>query len=100
MLMKNQYDKCKKLLIDYKPGDKVYINTEHLPSVRQSRKLEKKFYGPYQIVKKVGQLAYRIKIPTSWRVYNVFNESLLKQYHTPHYANQKLKEKNTQDEQR
>ena len=32
-------------------------------------------------------------------MYNVFNESLLKPYHAPHYANQKLKEKHTQDEQ-
>ena len=47
----------------------------------------------------MGQAAYRIKIPASWKVYNVFNESLLKPYHAPHYANQKLKEKHTQDEQ-
>ena len=32
-------------------------------------------------------------------MYNIFNKSLLKQYHTPHYANQKLKGKHTQDEQ-
>ena len=36
VLMKNQYDKHKKLAINYKPGDKVYINVEHLPSIRQS----------------------------------------------------------------
>ena len=99
VLMKNQYDKNKKPAMNYKPGDKVYISTEHLPSVRQLQKLEKKFFGPYKIVEKVGQSTYRIKIPTSWKVYNVFNESLLKQYHVPHYTNQKLKEKYTQDEQ-
>ena len=33
ILMKNQYDKHKKPAIDYKPGDKVYINAEHLPSI-------------------------------------------------------------------
>ena len=31
-LMKNQYDKHKKPAINYKPSDKVYINTGHLPS--------------------------------------------------------------------
>ena len=98
-LMKNQYDKHKKPAIDYKPGEKVYINTEHLPSVQQSWKLEKKFYGLYEIVEKVGQSAYQIRISASWKMYNVFNESLLKPYHAPHYANQKLKEKHTQDEQ-
>ena len=99
-LMKNQYDKHKKPAINYKSGDKVYINVEHLPSVRQSRKLEKKFFGPYEVVEKVGQSAYRIKIPVSWKVYNVFNESLLKPYHALHYMNQKQKEKHTKDEQR
>ena len=39
-LMKNQHDKHKKPAINYKSSDKVYINAEHLPSVRQSRKLE------------------------------------------------------------
>ena len=61
ILMKNQYDKHKKPSINYKPGDKVYdlyINAEHLPLVWQSWKLEKKFYGLYEIVRKVGQLAY------------------------------------------
>ena len=100
MLMKNQYDKHNKPAINYELGNKVYINAEHLPSVRQSRKLEKKFFGPYEIVEKVGQATYCIKIPVSWKVYNIFNESLLKPYHTPHYANQKLKEKHTQDKQR
>ena len=53
--MKNQYDRHKKPAINYKLDDKVYINVEHLPSVQQSRKLEKKFFGPYEIVEKVGQ---------------------------------------------
>ena len=35
-LMKSQYDKHKKPAINYIPGDKVYINMEHLPLVRQS----------------------------------------------------------------
>ena len=98
--MKNQHDKHKKPAINYKSGDKVYINAEHLPSVQQSRKLEKKFISPYEVVEKVGQSVYRIKIPVSWKVYNIFNESLLKPYHAPHYMNQKQKEKHTKDEQR
>ena len=32
-LMKNQYDKHQKPVINYKPGNKVYINVEHLPSI-------------------------------------------------------------------
>ena len=62
-VMKNQYDKHKKPAINYKPSDKAYISMEHLPSVWQSRKLEKKFFGLYEVVEKVGQSTYQIKIP-------------------------------------
>ena len=86
--MKEQYDKHKKPAIDYKEGDKVYINAEHLPRTQPSRKLDKKFFGPYEIIEKVGTSAYRIRIPSSWKVYNFFNESLLKPYYAPVYPNQ------------
>ena len=62
-LMKRQYDKHKKPAINYEKGDKVYINAEHLPRTRPSRKLDKKFFGPYKIIEKVGASAYRIRIP-------------------------------------
>ena len=86
--MKKQYDKHKKPAINYEKGDKVYINAEHLPRTRPSKKLDKKFFGPYEIIEKVGASAYQIRIPASWKVYNVFNESLLKPYYTPIYPNQ------------
>ena len=87
--MKEQYDKHKKPATDYKKGDfKVYINAEHLPRTRPSRKLDKESFDPYEIIEKVSASAYRIKIPSSWKVFNVFNESLLKPYHTPIYPNQ------------
>ena len=82
-IIKEQYDKHKKPATDYKKGDKVYINAEHLPQTWPSKKLDKKFFGPFKIIEKVGMSAYRIKIPSSWKVYNVFNESLSKPYHTP-----------------
>ena len=87
-MMKKQYNKHKKPAIDYKKGDNMYINAEHLPRTRPSKKLDKKFCGPYEIIEKVGASAYRIKIPSSWKVYNVFNESLLKSYYAPVYPNQ------------
>ena len=66
----------------------MYINAEHLPRTWPSKKLDKKFSSPYEIIEKVGASAYRIKIPSSWKVYNVFNESLLKPYYAPIYPNQ------------
>ena len=87
-LMKVQYNKHKRPAINYEKGDKVYINVEHLPQNRPSKKLDKKFFGPYEVIKKVGASAYRIKIPISWKVYNIFNKLLLKPYYPPIYPNQ------------
>ena len=97
--MKIQYDKNKQQARQYKKGDKVYINAEHLPTQRASKKLDQKYYGPYEVVEAVGPSAYRIRIPVSWRTYNVFNEILLKPYHAPRYPHQKAIEKEKRNEQ-
>ena len=65
-LMKKQYDNHQKPSIEYKRGDKVYINAKHLPHTRPSKKLDKKFFGPYEIIEKVGTSTYQIKIPANW----------------------------------
>ena len=77
----------------------MYIKAEHLPSVRPTRKLDKKYYGPYKIIEKVGPLAYQVKILASWKVYNIFNEILLKPYHKPSFLCQINKERETEDQQ-
>ena len=47
----------------------------------------------------LGPSAYQIRIPTSWKTYNVFNEILLKPYYAPHYLGQKAIEEEKQNEQ-
>ena len=44
------------------------------------RKLDDKRYGPFTILEKVGRSAYRLKLPATWKVHNVFNEVLLTPY--------------------
>jgi hypothetical protein len=97
--MKIQYDKNKQQSWRYKKGDKVYINAEHLPTQHASKKLDQKCYSLYEVMEAVGPSAYRIWIPASWKTYNVFNEILLKPYHTPHYLHQKAIEKEKRNEQ-
>ena len=99
VLMKNQYDKHWWPGINYKAGDKVYIKAEHLPSIRPTRKLNKKYYGPYEILEKVGASVYQVKIPASWKIYNIFNEILLKLYYKPLFPCWINKERETEDKQ-
>lgn len=41
-------------------------------------KLAAKFYGPFQVLKRIGEAAYRLELPTG-RVHPVLHVSLLKQ---------------------
>jgi hypothetical protein len=97
-VMKLQYNKHGLPARQYKAGDKVYLNAEHLPTLRQSKKLDSKYYGPFEILEKIGASAFRLRVPASWRVYNVFNEALLKPYHAPRLPLQIKREANCEKE--
>jgi hypothetical protein len=40
-----------------------------------------KYDGPYEVVKKVGKMDYRLKLPESFKVHPTFHVSLLKPHH-------------------
>src|SRR6266576_5583001 len=91
--MRKQYDKKRQPAKEYKKGEWVYINAHNLPTLQQTKKLEGKFVGPYEVIEKVGAAAYRIRIPASWKVYNVFNEVLLKLHKPAVFPKQQMQEK-------
>ncbi|MCO5606968.1 hypothetical protein L7F22_061159 [Adiantum nelumboides] len=43
-------------------------------------KLAKRYYGPFQILKPINEMAYRLKLPNHWLIHNAFHASLLKPY--------------------
>lgn len=65
-------------------GDKMYLRVSPMKGVMQfgqSGKLSSRFVGLFEILEKVGDLAYRLALPPALsRFHNVFLVSQLKQY--------------------
>ncbi|MCO5609042.1 hypothetical protein L7F22_063263 [Adiantum nelumboides] len=43
-------------------------------------KLSMRYYGPFQINDIINDVAYRLKLPESWKIHNAFHVSLLRRY--------------------
>jgi hypothetical protein len=48
---------------DFQPGDKVYLDAADITTTRPSRKLSHKHLGPFAVERKVGNNAYRLRLP-------------------------------------
>ncbi len=75
--MKVQYDKKKRPAVEYKIGDKVWLDTTNLNLPQPKKKLADKQMDPFAIIAKKGASVYTLKLPTNWHIHPMFNEALL-----------------------
>jgi transposase InsO family protein len=72
--MTRYYNQRRMAAPEYKPGDKVYLDASDISTTRPSRKLSHKRLGPFPVERKVGNSAYRLRLPPSMkRIHPVFN---------------------------
>jgi hypothetical protein len=74
---------------DFLSGDKVWLEATNIHSNRPTRKLDHKRYGPFEIIKPIGDRSYQIKLPETWAIHDVFHSSLLTKFNEPEFDSQK-----------
>jgi ribosomal protein L21E len=79
--MKAQEDKHRSER-EFQVGDMVYVKlqpyTQTSIAQRANRKLFFKFFGPYEIISRIGKVAYRLKLPDGSQIHHVLHVSQLK----------------------
>ena len=62
--------------VEHRVGDLVLLSSKNLSFKNIPAKLQKKFVGPFEVIEKIGSQAYRLKLPESWTIHDVFHISL------------------------
>ena len=81
--LKASQDRQKSYADSNKVGDHVFLKVKTNKSslkLGSCAKLASRFCGPFEILERIGLVAYMLALPTSMTVHNVFHVSLLKKY--------------------
>jgi len=69
--------------ISFEPGDKVLVNIHSLQlpeSKGKGAKFTRRFDGPFEVIERVGPVAYRIRLPHSYDIHPVLSIAHLEPY--------------------
>ncbi|CAJ0968301.1 unnamed protein product [Ranitomeya imitator] len=64
-------------------GDLVWLSSRHIPMKVSSPKFKPRFIGPYRISEVLNPVSFRLTLPNSFSIHNVFHRSLLRRYVAP-----------------
>ena len=82
---KKSYVYLKRKDIEYEAGDKVFLKVSLWRKIlrfEKKGKLSPRFIGPYEILERIGPVAYRLALPPELaELYNVFHASMLWRYY-------------------
>ena len=78
------YANLKRKNIEYEVGDKVFLKVSPWRKIlrfRKKGKLSPRFIGPYEILERIGPVAYHLALPPELaKLHNVFHVSMVRRY--------------------
>jgi len=86
---KEYYDTGRKPDPNLQSGDMVWLLPRNIRTTRPCKKLDNKKIGPFKILARIGESAYKLDLSPSMRIYNTFHISLLKLYHNDKFSSQR-----------
>jgi hypothetical protein len=87
--MKNSQERAKhyadkkRSFHEFEMDDKVFLKVTPQRSelkLGKSKNLPPRFCGSFEITKQIGPVAYELRLPSDWKIHNVFHISLLRKY--------------------
>jgi hypothetical protein len=85
-----EYDKGRSEHIPYRRGDLVMLSMQNIRTRRPMKKLDLRQSGPFEVLDAIGTHAYRLKLPPSMKVHDVFHASLLRPYTAASFPGQTM----------
>nr|XP_027083685.1 uncharacterized protein LOC113705986 [Coffea arabica] len=71
--------------LEFEIGDKVFLRVKPMKGgvkSKKGKKLKPRYIGPFEILKRIGKMAYQLQLPPSMaKIHNVFHVFMLKRYH-------------------
>ena len=64
----------------YQTGDQVWLEGHNLHTTHPSSKLAPRHYRPFTITRVVSRTSYQLKLPSQWKLHDVFHATLLTPY--------------------
>ncbi|XP_058788145.1 uncharacterized protein LOC131662390 [Vicia villosa] len=81
--MREQANK-KRITCTFAAGDLVLLRLKQYRQIsvhkRDSQKLSPRFFGPFRVLRSIGEVSYELDLPPSSKIHNVFHVSQLRRY--------------------